>query len=219
MAFLPQVSGTLLLSAPTSLVNRNMSVNGQKSIFFPEVTRVRVCESHRISTCPVCNGDDYLRRRISKAVACALKRLKMKKIMPITDYLGAESWSQVLDYLAAKRQVWNRLHPEVPMTLTNIAIDHIRPVSSFKECSLGAQIMLCNHYTNLQPLLHEDNSWKGDCWSFEDEKHWHANVIMQPLYDNVYYPKTAPSQPSLLRSPHTPLCLCATCSKPSWLAT
>jgi hypothetical protein len=219
MVFLPQVSGRLLLPGPAQFGNRNVSLNGQSSVFFPEVSRVRTCAKHRIATCPVCNGDDYLRRRVCKAVGSALKRLKIKKTMPIIDYLGADSWSEVLNYLGSKRRVWNVLHPEVPMTLTNTALDHIRPVSSFKECSVGAQKMLCNHYTNLQPLLHEDNSWKGDCWSLEDETHWHANVIMKPLYECVYYPKTAPSQPSLLRSRHTPLCLCAACSTPHWLGT
>jgi hypothetical protein len=72
----------------------------------------------------------------------------------------------------------------------------------FKKSSIGAQEILCNHYTNLQPLLHEDNIWKGDSWSFEDEKKWQDKIIMQPLFNSVYYPKTAPSQPSLLRSKH-----------------
>lgn len=168
--------------------------------YYPEVNRVRVCEAHKISMCPICQSDDYAQRRICNVVSGALKRLGLKKSMGYLEYLGADSWSQVLRHLAFKREAWNALHPDVPMTLTNTALDHIRPVSSFKQNSLGAQTLICNHYTNLQPLLHADNSWKGDFWSMEDEKYWHDNIIMQPLFKHVYYPVTAPSQPSLLRA-------------------
>ena len=43
------------------------------------------------------------------------------------------------------------------MNLTNIAIDHICPVKLFQRKGHGAQRFLCNHYTNLQSLLHDDN--------------------------------------------------------------
>jgi hypothetical protein len=171
----------------------------KNDLYFPEVTRVRVCQEHKISMCPVCNSDDYAQRRVCNVVASALKRLNIKKTRTYLEYLGADSWSQVLRHLAFKRKAWNSLHPDVPMTLTNTALDHIRPVSSFKQNSVGVQTLMCNHYTNLQPLLHEDNSWKGESWSLEDEKYWHENIIMHPFYQQIYYPKSAPSQPSLLR--------------------
>ena len=198
MAFLPQLSCRLLMTGATGSGQGIMSLHSQRDVYFPEVTSVRICETHQISTCPVCNSDDYARRRVCKAVAGALKRLRIKKNMSVLDYLGADSWSQVLSYLAVKREAWNCLHPEVPMNLTNTALDHIRPVSSFKRCGLGAQRLLCNHYTNLQPLLHADNSWKGEAWSLEDDLFWHHNIIMKPSHEQIYYPKKAPSQPSLL---------------------
>jgi hypothetical protein len=200
MSFLPQISCRLLLPKGT-ITERPMvsKAHVEREVYFPEVTRVRSCATHGISTCPVCHSDDYARRRVCKVVCSALKRMNIRKSMSVLKYLGADSWSQVLMYLADKREAWNVAYPEVPMTLTNTALDHIRPVSSFRKCSVGVQKTLCNHYTNLQPLLHEDNSWKGDSWCLEDEKYWHDNIILHSSYSDIYYPKKAPSQPSLLR--------------------
>lgn len=166
--------------------------------YYAEHLRVGICNTHKISACPICNSDDYIKRRVCNVVSSSLKRLNLKKTMSFLEYLGADSWPQVLLHLREKRENWNKLHPNAPMTLTNTALDHIRPVSLFKRNTQGAQNLLCNHYTNLQPLLHEDNNWKGEVWSLEDDNFWHQNIILQPAFKNIYYPKTAPSQPSLL---------------------
>ena len=166
----------------------------------PQVSRASACTLHRVSFCPVCHGDAYLRRRVEKAVIGALKRLQVPRTMSVLTYLGADSWQEVLGHLAAKRKAWNEAHPSMPMTLTNTALDHIRPVNKFQKNSSGEKAMLCNHFTNLQPLLHEDNAWKGDCWSSDDEKYWHENIIFQPNMTRIYYPLSAPFQPSLLDS-------------------
>ena len=166
----------------------------------PQVWKNSACTTHRISFCPVCQEDAYVRRRVMKVVIGALKRLDVPRTMSVLTYLGADSWKEVSSYLAAKRQAWNELHPTTPMTLTNTALDHIRPVNKFKKNSFGEKVMLCNHFTNLQPLLHEDNAWKGDFWSTEDEKYWHENIIFQPNQTSIYYPRIAPFQPSLLDS-------------------
>jgi len=121
--------------------------------------------------------------------------------MSFLEYLGADSWPQVLMHLQKKRDNWNIVHSHAPMTLTNIDLDHIRPISTFKRNTGAAQKLLCNHYTNLQPLLHEDNNWKGEVWTVEDEKFWHEHIILKPAFKDIYYPKTAPSQPSLLNPP------------------
>lgn len=158
----------------------------------------RTCVKHQLPTCPVCKSEEYVRRRVCNVVCSALKRLRMKKSMTILEYLGADSWQQVLTYLERKREHWNQQYPEHRMTLTNTALDHIKPVSSFKHCGVSAQKLLCNHYTNLQPLLLQDNTWKGESWSPADEQHWHAHIILQPSYKHVYYPQHAHAQPSLL---------------------
>lgn len=168
----------------------------------PQVWRNAACTLHRISFCPVCQEDAYVRKRVMKAVVGALKRLEVPKTMSVLTYLGADSWKEVSNYLAAKRQAWNELHPTVPMTLTNTALDHIRPVNQFKKNSIGERSLLCNHFTNLQPLLHEDNAWKGDFWSDDDEQYWHEHIIFQSARTGIYYPRIAPLQPSLLESKH-----------------
>lgn len=160
--------------------------------------RERLCVTHKLSTCPVCKSEDYVRRRVCNVVLSALKRLKIRKSMTILEYLGADSWKQVLAYLECKREHWNTKYPDNRMTLTNTALDHIKPVSCFKQCGISAQTLLCNHYTNLQPLLLQDNNWKGETWSLADNQYWHANIILQPSYTCIYYPRQAHAQPSLL---------------------
>lgn len=52
------------------------------------------------------------------------------------------------------------------MTIDNYGewhIDHIRPVASFDQAD-PAQLTICWHYTNLQPLWAEDNLKKSDTW-------------------------------------------------------
>jgi hypothetical protein len=159
------------------------------------------CDEHKLALCPVCQPHEYMQRRVFKAVGSALKRMGMQKTQPMLTYLGADSWMQVLHLLNAKRDLWNLQNPSTPMTLTNIALDHIRPVHAFSKQGKGAQTLLCNHYTNLQPLLHEDNAWKGDNWSAADEAFWHEHIILKTNFDKVYYPQSAPPQPSLLCPP------------------
>ena len=171
----------------------------ERDQFSKKSDRIVACAEHQVTLCPVCDENGYLKRRVCKVVSGALKRMKLHKKKSYLEYLGAESWQQIQQYLQIKRDNWNKLHPDVPMTLTNTALDHIRPVGAFKRSSIGAQETFCNHYTNLQPLLHEDNIWKGDIWTSEDERIWQDKIIMQPTYNNVYYPKGASSQPSLLR--------------------
>lgn len=179
-----------------------------RAICLPSARRGRLivhkhapCEEHKLALCPVCQPHEYMQRRVVKAVSSALKRMGMQKTQPILTYLGADSWQQVLQLLNAKRDLWNLQNPSTPMTLTNIALDHIRPVHAFSKDGKGAQMFLCNHYTNLQPLLHEDNAWKCDVWSAADEAVWHEHIILKSSFDKVYYPQSAPPQPSLLCPP------------------
>jgi len=191
---------TLLANKSFSVQKHCMSTDASKTAndFFPEFLRVGVCKTHKISLCPICNSENYMRRRVCNVVSGSLKRLNLKKNMSFLEYLGADSWQQVLLHLQKKQDNWNMVHPHAPMTLTNIDLDHIRPISCFKRNTGAAQTLLCNHYTNLQPLLHEDNNWKGEVWTLEDDKYWHEYIILKPDFKNIYYPKTAPSQPSLL---------------------
>ena len=165
---------------------------------FLEINKHSVCALHKLCSCPSCHPDEYMRRRIIKAVTGGLKRIGLRKTQSIMTYLGGNSWEQVLEHIEKKRLYWNKHHPHAHMSLTNIAIDHIRPVKLFQSESNGAQTFLCNHYTNLQPLLHDDNHWKSDRWSAADDTHWHAHILLHDEHEHVYYPQADPQKPSLL---------------------
>jgi len=87
-----------------------------------------------------------------------------------------------------KRNTWNDQHPDLPMTLTNSAIDHIRPVDAFQKGCLLEKTTLCNRLSNLQPLLIQDNTWKGCAWNLLDEAHWREHIIGNACKD-IYYPR------------------------------
>jgi hypothetical protein len=46
------------------------------------------------------------------------------------------------------------------MTLDNIHIDHIKPISHF-NLDNADEFFNCNHYSNIHPLLSETNSQKA----------------------------------------------------------
>jgi hypothetical protein len=73
------------------------------------------------------------------------------------------------------------------MTFDNIHIDHIKPVSQFK-LEDPEELLKCCHYTNLQPLLANDNLVKSGKWSDIDEVYWNENIIYKE-YLTLYLPK------------------------------
>ena len=139
---------------------------------------------------------DYQVHRVQRAVTESLQKLDAyDSKIHILEYLGVESWTEVVQHLENKRDIWNKKHPHRQMTLTNTHIDHIKPTSSFKHKSLGMRVRLSNNLTNLQPLLTDDNNYKGSTWKNEDEEFWKSNIALQ-AYTSIYYP-TSVIQPSL----------------------
>lgn len=96
---------------------------------------------------------------------------------------------QVYEHLDEKRVAWNGKHPHSKMTWTNAAIDHIRPVSAFQRGCVDEKTRLCNHLRNLQPLLLQDNAWKGCVWRDADEAYWRKNIIVCRSHPDIYYPQ------------------------------
>jgi hypothetical protein len=64
------------------------------------------------------------------------------------------------------------------MTIDNIHIDHIKPVSRF-NLEDPEELLKCCNYTNFQPLLSTDNIEKSNKWSDEDENFWNENIIFK----------------------------------------
>jgi hypothetical protein len=152
--------------------------------------------------CPVCHAHAYLCKRIGNTVRNGMARLGAKKKRRIEDVLGVmecPSWAHACEHITRKMRRWNRehrAHPERQMLLSNISIDHIRPVSAFKRSS-AVPAALCHHHTNLQPLLMHDDAWKADAWSAHDEAAWLDRIVLAPDFDQVYFSDLR-VQPSLL---------------------
>ncbi len=72
------------------------------------------------------------------------------------------------------------------MTLDNIHIDHIKPISQF-DLDNADEILDCCHYSNIQLLLAETNLQKAHKWTKENNKYWLDN-IMGKEYNEIYIP-------------------------------
>lgn len=155
--------------------------------------------------CPVCHAHAYLCRRIRNAVRSGMRRLGARTSYSDTDVLralGAQSWEHACAHILRKMHCWNSQHKHIPvreMTLVNISIDHIRPVSAFKREDKVPH-SLCHHYTNLQPLLMYDDTWKASVWDQRDESVWLARIALKDEFHTIYYSGKR-TQPSLLM-PH-----------------
>lgn len=159
--------------------------------------KICVLCSHNRTLCPVHHEFAYLKRRLKTLLRCSLKYLHVQRKHPWVYYLGA-SWHTVIQFLLNKMKLWNQMHTARDtarmLTTANMQLDHIKPKKSFLNAAYSAREILCNHYTNLQPLLPEDNIYKGSQWSWPDDIYWQTNIIMQRSHAS-YFPRNlqAPS--------------------------
>ena len=72
------------------------------------------------------------------------------------------------------------------MTLNNIHLDHIKPISKF-NLDDADEILECCHYSNIQPLLSESNLTKANKWTEENNKYWLDNIKGKE-YNEIYIP-------------------------------
>ena len=140
--------------------------------------------------CPKHNTQAYLQNRIKRLLLKSLQYFQSTRSMPWEYYLGAD-FNTVVTRLHEQMAEWNSRHEGKSRTMLaqNMVIDHIRPKQIFLRESKASRDQLCNHYTNLQPMLPEDNAYKGHYWSTADEQHWTKNIILQPDNVSLYYPK------------------------------
>lgn len=170
-----------------------------------------LCKLHKIACCPVCHKQEYVAQRVAKAVLSGLKRLGLSKTQSVLEYLGVKTWhevsmrsardcpamllrpiltrAQVYEHFDIKRSAWNLQYPHSKMTWANAAIDHIRPVDAFQKGCVTEKTTLCNNLRNLQPLLLQDNAWKGCVWQDADEAYWRENIIRNASHRVIYYPR------------------------------
>jgi hypothetical protein len=125
-----------------------------------------ICE-HKIRRidCKFCSPEYYLISLLRGRTRYVLQNLGKTK--STIEYLGC-SPNEFYEYIQSK------MTPG--MTLDNIHIDHIKPVSKFDFNNI-IDIQQCCHWSNLQPLLIQDNLKKNNKWTEEDEKNWKNNII------------------------------------------
>ena len=154
--------------------------------------------THNRKPCPICDPDTFIKRRVKNLLGASLKYLGVEKRRSWTYYLGAD-WDVVVTHLQNKIHNWNnQVHGYDTRNLhvSNMVVDHIRPKKKFLNDAYASRETLCNHYTNLQPMLPEDNTFKGCHWSNTDEEHWILHIIMKAS-QTLYYPVNL-QPPSLL---------------------
>lgn len=155
-----------------------------------EKTRCRVCvggsvcaHSKQRVRCPTCSPVKYLFSLMRNHTSILLRRNNIKKSHKTVEYLGCSAFD-FSSHIRHKMCQWNLTH-EVKMTLENIHLDHIKPCSSAMSVH---DINTLSHYTNIQPLLKEDNLHKTNKWNSEDELFWSQHILYNSLYLNIYWP-------------------------------
>jgi hypothetical protein len=127
----------------------------------------QICEHQRQKTlCKQCSPLQVLISLQRNSLQRILKRSELTKTQSTIEYLGCSS-EYFMNYL--------KLKMTDEMTMDNIHIDHIKPVSRF-NLDDPDEFLDCCHYTNLQPLLAKDNLEKKNKWTEKDEIYWKENI-------------------------------------------
>ena len=143
------------------------------------------CEHNkRHGNCKICNKYLYLITLQRVHIYNCLKNSNIKKTKPSISYLDC-SVEYFVEYFEKKMNNWNEYH-EVKMNWDNIHIDHIKPVNAF-NLDDEEEFLKCCHYSNMQPLLVEDNLSKSCKWTDEDDMYWTKNIIYKEFLD-AYIP-------------------------------
>ena len=91
---------------------------------------------------------------------------------------------EFIKFFQKKINLYNEKN-ETKMTWDNIHTDHIKPISSF-DLDDEDEFLSCCNYTNLQPLLAEDNLKKHDKWDMTSEIYWNKHIKDNDNYFEIY---------------------------------
>ena len=116
----------------------------------------------------------------------ALKRRGAIKNASTLCLLGVSSFDQLQSHLEVKIKIWNQKYPDKKISMTTMAIDHIKPVAKFDDSEQAKKEM--SHFTNLQPLPYDVNASKSAKWNQTDEDFWRVNIIWNPGFHDIYLP-------------------------------
>lgn len=141
------------------------------------------CEHNkRYDLCKICDLKLYLINLQRGQLRRCLNNSLLNKTRSSIEYLGCDA-EYFIQYMKKKMDIWNETN-EVKMDFTNIHIDHIKPVSVFNLDDEDEFLDCCN-YTNMQPLLVNDNLSKNNKWTDDDDIYWCNNIINKE-YLNIY---------------------------------
>jgi hypothetical protein len=145
-----------------------------------------ICEHNREkSKCKECSFNLYLVNLQRNQIRRCFNNSKLDKFKHSIEYLGCNI-DTFLNHINKKIEYYNTfLATDKLMSLNNIHIDHIKPVSKFNLDDEDDFLNCCN-YTNLQPLLIVDNLEKSNKWNEENEKYWNDNIINNDEYKEIY---------------------------------
>jgi hypothetical protein len=128
--------------------------------------------------CKVCSIHTYL---------VFLQRMRLNRILKDANQTKTKSTIEYLDCSPEYFKEYLQSKMVEGMTFDNIHIDHIKPVSKF-DLENPEEMLMCCHYTNMQPLLANDNIIKSDKWTDKDNIFWTENIIYKE-YLPLYIPK------------------------------
>lgn len=135
----------------------------------------------RHGKCKICDKYLYLINLQRGQIYRCFKNSNLEKTKPSISYLDCSA-EYFVEYFENKMNLWNEYH-DVKMNWDNIHIDHIKPVSAF-NLDDAEEFLKCCHYTNMQPLLVEDNLSKNCKWTDEDDMFWNDNIIYKEYFDS-----------------------------------
>lgn len=140
------------------------------------------CEHNKHRYCKICNLQLYLIHLQRSQLRRCLNNSSLNKTKSSIEYLGCDA-EYFIEYMKKKMDIWNETN-EVKMDFTNIHIDHIKPVNAFNLDDEDEFLDCCN-YTNMQPLLVNDNLRKKNKWTDDDDIYWCNNIINKE-HLNIY---------------------------------
>jgi hypothetical protein len=131
-------------------------------------------------------------RLARNATRRAFKRVGERKTDTTRAWLGcSDAFLQA--FIDKKIQSWNEQYAE-EMTMANIDIDHIKPISTART---REDIQALTHFSNLQPLLKRDNASKSARWCAADEAPWLEHTRNHAVQSEIFWPSACPALPAL----------------------
>ena len=130
----------------------------------------RICEHNRDKKqCYDCEPELYFVYLQSKRIRSILNNIDRCKDKRTTEYLGC-----------SKEFFYNHINNQLTyeMKEKGFHLDHIKPISKF-NLKDEKEFKYCVHYTNIQPLLIDDNLSKSNKWSEDEEINWRNNIIQK----------------------------------------